>query len=126
MDILSNIGHEGSFCYEPDPFLCDTFGKLSISEGIVRPQPNAAAFSHRTANHFLGLRTKPGNRTRQQGHVAARGQLIGRAEKTQIDPEHLHLSWPTCAHKMRMIFGGKMELTQNFWYGNIGKGDRYY
>jgi len=80
MDILSNIGHEGSFCYEPDPLLCDTFGKLSISEGIVRPQPNAAAFSHRTANHFLGLRTKPGNRTRQQGHVAARGQLIGQAE----------------------------------------------
>lgn len=116
MDILSNIGHEGSFCY-------DTFGKLSISEGIVRPEPNAAAFSHRTANHFLGLRTKAGNRTRQQGHVAARGQLIGQA---QIDPEHLHLSWPTCAHKMRMIFGGKMELTQNFWHGNIGKGDGYY
>jgi len=102
-------------------FCATPFGKLSISEGIVRSQPNAAAFRHRTANHFLGPRTKPGNRIRQQGHVAARGQLIGQAEKSEIEPEHLHLSWPTCAGKMRMIFGGKMELTQDFWYRNDRK-----
>lgn len=103
-------------------FCATPFEKLSISEGIVRfrsrPNAAAAAIELRIISSDAGQWRRTGS-GKDMWQPEDEDNLLARQRKSQIEREHLQLSWPTCAGKMRMIFGGKLELAQENWKENV-------